>query len=132
LGKDRDKWRWGKLHQATFVSNPLGASRIKPVEALVNRGPVPVSGSTETVNNQIWYASRGNFGVGLIPSMRMIIDLGDFDRSLSCNSTGISGHPGSRWYGDQIEPWAKVKYHPMLWSREKVETAAKHKLYLTP
>jgi penicillin amidase len=132
LGKDRDQWKWGKLHQATFVSNPLGASRIKPLEALVNQGPIPVSGSTETVNNNIWVASRGNFGVGLIPSMRMIIDLADFDRSVRCNSTGVSGHPGSRWYGDQIDSWAKVKYHPMLWSREKVEAAAKHKLYLNP
>ncbi|MBM4309270.1 MAG: penicillin acylase family protein, partial [Deltaproteobacteria bacterium] len=88
--------------------------------------------TTETVNNNIWYASKGNFGVGLIPSMRMIIDLGDFDKSVRVNSTGVSGHPGSQWYGDQIEPWAKVKYHPMLWSREKVEAAAKHKLYLIP
>lgn len=132
LGKDRDKWKWGKLHQATFVSNPLGASRIKPLEALVNRGPVPVSGSTETVNNNIWYAGKGHFGVGLIPSMRMIIDLGDFDKSVKVNSTGVSGHPGSRWYGNQIESWAKIKYDPMLWSREKVESAAKHKLYLNP
>jgi penicillin amidase len=132
LGKDREKWKWGKLHQATFVSNPLGASRIKPLEVIVNQGPVPVSGSTETVNNNIWYASRGNFSVGLIPSMRMIIDLGDFNKSVRCNSTGVSGHPGSQWYGDQIDSWAKVKYYPMLWSREKVEAAAKYKLYLNP
>lgn len=131
-GKDRDKWNWGKLHTATFVSNPLGASRVKPLEALVNRGPVPTSGSTETVNNNIWYASKGNFGVGLIPSMRMIVDLGDFDQSVKINSTGVSGHPGSKWYENQMLPWAKVEYQPMLWSREKVEAASQYKLYLNP
>jgi penicillin amidase len=132
LGKDRSKWKWSKLHKATFVSNPLGVSRIKPLEALVNKGPVPTAGSTECINNNIWYASKGNFSVGLIPSMRMIVDLGDFDKSVTVNSTGVSGHPGSKWYGDQIIPWAKINYHPMLWNREKVEAAAKHKLYLNP
>jgi penicillin G amidase len=132
LGEDRGKWRWGQLHQATFVSNPLGASGIKPLEALVNQGPVPVSGCTECVNNNIWYAGKGNFDVGLIPSMRMIIDLGDFDRSVKVNSTGVSGHPGSRWYGDQVAPWAKLEYRPMLWSREKVAAAARHRLFLDP
>jgi penicillin amidase len=28
LGKNRDKWKWGELHTATFVSNPLGQSGI--------------------------------------------------------------------------------------------------------
>lgn len=131
-GEDRAKWKWGKVHQAVFVGNPLGLSGIKPLENMVNRGPQPVSGTTESVNNNVWYAGKGDFRVGLIPSMRMIIDLGDFDKSVKINSTGASGHPQSHWYGDQIEPWAKVKYNPMLWSRGKVEAAARHKLYLKP
>lgn len=132
LGKDHSTWKWGALHQSTFVSNPLGRSGIKPIESLLNQGPVPTSGSTECLNSNIWYASKGNFSVGLIPSMRLIVDLGDFDNSVTVNSTGVSGHPGSQWYGDQVVPWAKVTYHPMLWSRANVETAAKHKLYLNP
>ena len=133
LGKDRNAWRWGSLHTATFVSNPLGASGIKLIESLVNQGPVSTSGSNECLNNTNWYASKGNFRVvGLIPSMRIIVDLGDFDQSVSMNSTGASGHPGSRWYGDQIGPWAKVQYHALPWTRSKVEAAAKHRLYLNP
>jgi penicillin amidase len=62
----------------------------------------------------------------------MIVDLGDFDQSVKINSTGVSGHPGSKWYEDQMVPWAKVEYQPMLWSREKVEAVAKYKLYLNP
>jgi len=81
----------------------------------------------------MWYTSQGNFSVvGIVPSMRMIIDLGDFDKSVTINSTGVSGHPGSQWYGDQIIPWAKVKYHALLWTKDKVEAAAEHKLYLNP
>jgi penicillin amidase len=132
LGKDRSQWKWGVLHKATFVSNPLGASGIGPIESLVNRGPVPTGGSTECVNNNMWYASNGNFSVRLIPSMRMIVDLGDFDKSVAVNSTGNSGHPGSPGYGDQILPWARVQYHPMLWSRQQVEAGASHRLFLNP
>lgn len=132
LGKDRSRWKWGVLHKATFVSNPLGASGIGPIESLVNRGPVPTGGSTECVNNNMWYASNGNFSVRLIPSMRMIVDLGDFDKSVAVNSTGNSGHPGSPGYGNQILPWARVQYHPMLWSRQQVEAGASHRLFLNP
>jgi penicillin G amidase len=132
LGKDRSQWKWGALHRATFVSNPLGASGIGPIESLVNRGPVETGGSTECVNNNMWYAGSGNFSIRLIPSMRMIVDLADFDRSVAVNSTGNSGHPASIGYGDQILPWAKVKYHPMLWSRKQVDADAKHRLFLTP
>ena len=132
LGKDRNQWKWGALHKATFVSNPLGASGIGLIESIVNRGPVPTGGSTECVNNNMWYASNGNFSVRLIPSMRMIVDLGDFDKSVAVNSTGNSGHPGSPGYGDQILPWARVQYHPMHWSRQQVEADAKHRLFLKP
>ncbi len=132
LGKDRNKWKWGALHKATFVSNPLGASGIGPIESLVNQGPVETGGSTECLNNNIWYASKGDFSVGLIPSMRIIVDLNDLTNCVSINSTGSSGHPGSPWYGDQIQLWAIASYRPMLWSRQQVEAGAKYRLYLNP
>ena len=132
LGKDRSKWQWGKLHTATFVSNPLGASGIAPIESVVNKGPVPVGGNSECVNSQIWYASKGNFGIGMIPSMRMIIDLTDPGKSIGMNSTGQSGNPGNPWYGNMIVPWSKVQYHAMPWTRQQVDAGAAHKLNLNP
>jgi len=132
LGKGRDRWRWGELHRATFVSTPLGASQIGLLERIVNRGPVPVGGSGECVNSNAWDASTGDFSVDSIPSMRMIVDMGDFGANLSVNSTGQSGHPKSPFYDDMIDSWRKMEYRPMLWSRESVEKAARHTLFLTP
>jgi penicillin amidase len=80
----------------------------------------------------MWYASTGNFNIRLIPSMRMIVDLANLDNSVSINSSGQSGHPGNPWYSDQAVPWSKVKYHPMLWSRQQVDAGAAHKLVLGP
>jgi penicillin G amidase len=131
-GKDRNAWKWGTLHRAIFISNPLGASGIPAIESLVNQGPVPSGGNTECVNSMMWFASTGNFNIRSIPSMRMIVDLENLDKSVSINSTGQSGHPGNPWYGDQAVPWTKTKYHTMLWTRQQVDSDAAHKLTLTP
>jgi len=132
LGKNRDNWRWGDLHTATFVSTPLGLSGIGLVENIVNRGPVAVSGSTETINNTVWVVPLHNFSVAWLTSMRMIIDLSDFTQSIAVHTTGQSGHPYSEHYDDMIEPWRKVEYHTMLWTRAQVEGAASNRLILSP
>ena len=132
LGKDRSQWKWGKLHTATFVSNPLGASGIGPIESLVNWGPVSIEGNTETVNATYWNTGTGKFATTTIATMRIIVDMGDLSNSVSMNSTGQSGHPGNPWYGNMIVPWCKVQYHPMLWTRQQVDSDAAHKLDLNP
>jgi penicillin amidase len=132
LGKDRDTWRWGDLHKAVFVSNPLGQSGIGLIENMVNRGPFATGGSTTTVNNTVWYTDSGDFSVKWVPSMRMIVDLGDFTKSVTIHTTGQSGHPYSKHYDDMIESWRNIKYHPMLWTREQVDKAAVDRLILKP
>jgi penicillin amidase len=131
LGEDRDQWRWGTLHTTTFVSNPLGESGIGPVEAIVNRGPVAVSGTGDAVNAMGWSAS-GDFTSGAGPSERAVYDLSDWGNSRSMHPTGQSGHPISEHYDDMIEPWRHIEYHVMLWSREQVEEVAVSTLILTP
>jgi len=132
LGPDRSLWKWGTLHTATFASNPLGASGIAPIESLVNRGPYPAGGSTDAVNACRWTVDKGNFRINSIPSMRMIIDWNDLEKSVSMNATGQSGNPASQWYGNMIDSWLNIKYHPMLWTSNQVNGNAAHKLVLTP
>ncbi len=132
LGADRATWKWGSLHTATFVSNPLGQSGIDLIENLVNRGPVMASGGSDIVNATGWGAASGDFAVRSLPSMRMIVTVGDFGSSLSIHTTGQSGHPFSPHYSDMIDPWRLIEYHPMLWSREQVEGRAAARLVLKP
>jgi len=132
LGKNRNNWKWGDLHTATFVSNPLGQSGIGLIENMVNRGPFSTSGSTGTVNNTVWYTDSGDFSVKWVPSMRMIIDLSDFSKSVTVHTTGQSGHPYSQNYDDMIDLWRNVEYCPMSWTREQVDAAAVDKLILEP
>ncbi len=131
LGPDMGRWRWGDLHTATFENQSLGQSGIALIEAIFNRGPVPVDGTIATVNNT-GYSLNEPYGVGIVPSYRQVIDLADFTRSVSMHTTGQSGHPFHRHYDDMIDPWRNIQYHPMLWNRADVEAAAEGTLILEP
>ena len=130
-GDDMDGWTWGRLHTATFRSSPLGESGIGPLESLVNRGPFPADGGSDLVNANSWLFYEPAV-ITSHPSMRMIVDLSDFDASQWVIPTGQSGHPFNPHYDDQIELWLNGQYLPMRFSREAVEAAASDHLVLQP
>ena len=126
-----DEWVWGNLHTITFEDSILGASGVAAIEAIFNRGPFPVDGGRAIVNANSWgsgdpAAVRGN------PSMRMIVDMSDFDASQGIHPTGQSGHPYNPHYDDMMPLWLTGQYHPMPFSRELVEAAAVDHLVLRP
>jgi penicillin amidase len=131
LGRNMNRWRWGDLHTATFENQSLGQSGIGLIEAIFNRGPVPVDGSLATVNNTGYSLSRP-YVVNTVPSYRQVVDLRDFTRSVSMHTTGQSGHPYHRHYGDMIDSWRNIEYHSMLWERADVEAEAEGVLVLEP
>jgi penicillin amidase len=131
LGQDMSAWRWGDLHTATFVNQPLGQSGIAPIEALFNRGPVEVDGALSTVNNT-GYPIGTSYDVSVVPSYRQILDLSDWNNSRSVHTTGQSGHPYHAHYDDMIDMWRNFIYHAMLWSRAEIEASATDHLRLTP
>jgi penicillin amidase len=131
LGGDMASWRWGDLHTATFENQSLGQSGIGLIEAIFNRGPVPVDGAIATVNNT-GYSLNEPYSVTTVPSIRHIIDFEYFEQSLAMHTTGQSGHAYNRHYDDMIDPWRNIEYHPMLWTRGQVEAAAESHLTLVP
>ncbi|MCP4416246.1 MAG: penicillin acylase family protein [Chloroflexi bacterium] len=131
VGDNMNEWTWGSIHTATFVSSPLGESGIGAIESIVNRGPFAADGGGSIVNANSWSWSKPAVVRGH-PSMRMLVDLSDFDVSEWVIPTGESGHPYHPNYDDQIELWLNGDYLPMLWSEEMVlETAVNH-LILQP
>jgi len=131
LGGDMATWQWGELHTATFENQSLGQSGIGLIEAIFNRGPVPVDGAIATVNNT-GYSLNEPYAVTTVPSIRHIIDFEYFEQSLAMHTTGQSGHPYNRHYDDMIDPWRNIEYHAMLWTRGQVEAAAESHLTLVP
>jgi penicillin G amidase len=139
LGRNPERWTWGALHTATFTNETLGRSGIRPVEMLFNRGPFQTSGGTSIVNANSFHLAADDrapganpYAVRALPALRMLIDMGDFDGALAIHTTGQSGHAFHRHYIDMAEPWSRVEYHRMLWSRAEVESQARSLLTLTP
>ncbi len=129
--KDPNNWNWGKLHTITFRNATLGKSGVAPIEALFNRGAFATSGNGETVNANRWRANK-SFEVTDIPSLRMIVDLGNLDNSVAIHTPGQSGHAFHSHYNDMVEPWRKIEYHQMLWESKDVTENTTTTLRLIP
>ncbi|MEH1845213.1 MAG: penicillin acylase family protein [Nostoc sp.] len=129
--KDPKNWNWGKLHTVTFRNATLGKSGVAPIEALFNRGAFATAGNGETVNANRWRANK-SFEVSDIPSLRMIIDLGNLDNSVAIHTPGQSGHAFHRHYNDMVDSWRKIEYHQMLWEQNTVANNTATTLKLIP
>ena len=130
-GKNPDKWSWGGLHTATFRNGTLGESGIAPIEALFNRGPFTLSGGEELVNATGWNAAL-DYSVDWLPSMRMIVDLGNLGNSLSVHTTGQSGHAFHPHYIDMADLWRNIQYYPLMWDEQVITASADAHLQLLP
>ena len=130
-GKNPAGWHWGDLHTVTFRNESFGQSGIGILEWILNRGPFPTGGGTSAVNATSWSAGE-SYEVTALPSMRLIVDLSDFNRSLAIHTTGQSGHAFHPHYIDMAEPWRKIEYFPMLWDRSRIQANAEGTLRLLP
>ena len=131
FGKDPAKWRWGEMHASTFRNSTLGESGVPPIEALFNRGPFPTSGGDSIVNATGWSVKDG-YETNWLPSMRMIVDLGDLNNSVTVHTTGQSGHAYHQHYADMAPLWANIQYYSMLWDEQTVVSNAEGHLVLVP
>ena len=126
-----DGWTWGHLHRLDLQNQTLGTSGVGPVERLLNRGGWEVGGGTGAVDATAWNADQG-YRVTNAPSMRMVVDLADLDRSRWINLTGVSGHAFNSHYTDQTDLWAGGRTLPWPFTRAAVDAAADDVLTLEP
>jgi penicillin amidase len=130
LGKDPTHWQWGRLHRLDLKHAVLGGHTVPaPVRWLVNRGPWDLGGGTSLVDATGWNAHDG-YAVDWVPSMRMVVDLGDLDRSRWVNLTGASGHPMDAHYTDQTDAWAQGRTYPWPFTEQAVRELSDDELTL--
>jgi penicillin amidase len=131
MGGNPDTWRWGRLHTLTLTNQSFGESGIRPIEWLFNRGPYELGGGSSIVNAIGWDVSLG-YEVDWVPSMRMIVDLDDFDASRWVNLTGASGHAFHPHYADQAPLWQGGESLDWPFTISAVADAASESLQLRP
>lgn len=130
-GENQSKWNWGSLHALPLTSDTFGSSGIAPIEWMFNRGPFPTGGGSSVVNATGWILGEG-FSTVTVPSMRMVVDLSDFDASGWNHLTGASGHAFHPNYIDQTAAWQAVQLTPWAYSRGAVDAATTNTLTLVP
>ena len=130
-GDNPAKWNWGALHALPLENATFGTSGIAPIEMLFNRGPYPVGGGGSVVDATGWQIGAG-FETTTVPSMRMVVDLSDFDASKWNHLTGTSGHTFHQNYVDQTESWQRAELTPWAFTDEAVDAASTHTLVLVP
>lgn len=121
--RDVNEWDWGELH-GPKLENPTLSGR------LFERGPVPLAGSGDTAEATTWNPAIG-YMTTAAPMAGITADLARPERSRWIQATGVSGHPFSGHYTDQVELWSRGGSVPWRWSRAARERAAEDVLRLS-
>lgn len=109
-GPDRAAWRWGRMHTRAFPHPFVASFNLPTVERAGGAGTVAADGAT----------------------YREIMDVSNWDRSVTINVPGQSGQPGSPYYSNLLVEWTENRYFPMVYSTKAVDGAAAHRLLLKP
>ncbi|MBT8236732.1 MAG: penicillin acylase family protein [Bacteroidia bacterium] len=128
LGNDMSNWHYGQeKFKHIKLRHPISAAVDSITREKFEVGPHPRGGNGTTVGST---GNNDNQSSGA--SFRVIIDTGDFDSSLFTNSPGQSGDPDSPFYDNLFDTWAKDKFFPLFYSREKVESVKAMVIKLVP
>ncbi len=106
--RNEQEYTWGNF-KATSLQH---LARIKPFSV----GNIQIGGGKSIVN-----ATSSRAGA----SWRMIVALGDDVEAYGVYPGGQSGNPGSPYYGNLIDKWAKGQYYRLLFMKDKEATPEK-------
>jgi penicillin amidase len=121
LGPDPAHWHWGSLHRASF--EPAVAELADPaLRAQLAVGPLQTPGSASTPHAATYRTSDFTLTAGA--SVRMVLDVGNWDASRVINTPGQAGDPFGAHYRDLFPRWAACDYVPFAWTRAAVDQGA--------
>jgi penicillin G amidase len=126
LGTDTSKWQYGQpAYKHVLLRHPLSGAVNQQTRKLLEVGPTPRGGYGYTLN-QTGMGDNQTSGA----SFRIIVDTSDWDRTVGMNNPGQGGYPGHPHYEDLFELWAQDRFHPVFYTRAKVESVTEERLEL--
>jgi penicillin amidase len=96
----------------------------------IDVGPMAKHGSEFTPNQSL--ARATDFRQMNGPSVRLVIDVGNWDNSRAINHPGQSGDPEDPHYRDLAGMWRNGTYFPLAYSRPAVERVTERVIRLVP
>jgi penicillin G amidase len=129
FGDDRRNWRWGRARPLT-LHHPLG--RRKPFDRIYNLGPLPCPGDANTVMQAAVDPLDPLGNPGAVPGLRVVVDVGNWERSRFSLPGGQSGNPLSPHYSDLLPYWISGRGVPIAFSEARSARASRRRLRLLP
>jgi penicillin amidase len=128
FGRDVSAWAYGRdgYHHA-LITHPLSAVVHDTLRARLEVGPLPRGGYGNTLNAT---GNGNNQTAGA--SMRVVVDVADWDTALATNTPGQGGDPAGAWYRNLFKDWSQDRFFPLLYSRPRVEAVAAERVLLIP
>lgn len=130
FGTDTSSWSWGEFRPLRIPHMLGGADG--PLSAMFDLGPFPWGGDITCVNMCGSNPIDVNADPILMPTLRMVVQVGDWDAARFVLSGGQSGNPASPHYDDMFELWRCGGAVRIPWSQEAVASATVDVLRLFP
>ncbi|WP_111669637.1 penicillin acylase family protein [Algoriphagus litoralis] len=130
FGENAKNWKW---KNAVVIAHPHPLGSQKPLDKIFNVRTEAVPANEEAVNKLAFDLNgEGIYRVTSGPAMRIILDFGNVEESVSVLPTGNSGNRFSKHYADQKEIFAKGKYRAQLMNEQDIKEKSKGKLVFIP
>ena len=112
-GPEPAMWQWGKFH-FNLNEHALAPVVDDAMRARINVGPIAKHGSEYTPNQSL--VRTTDFRQMNGPSVRLVVDVGNWDNSRAINHPGQSGDPESPHYRDLAPLWRSGQYFPLAYT----------------
>jgi penicillin amidase len=128
FGDDIGGWRYGdaKFHFVR-IAHPLDNVVSDSLRRLLSPGPAPRGGYANTLNAT---GNADNQTAGA--SVRVVMDLANWDTAIATNTPGQSGDPRSPFYANLFPLWAKGEYVPLPFSAAAIHARSVEIVTLSP
>jgi penicillin amidase len=128
FGDDPASWVYGQEgYKHILLRHPLAGAVSDVWRERLNVGPAERGGNSYTLNQ-----TGGGDNQTSGASFRIIVDTGDWDQTVGMNNPGQGGHPDHPHYEDLFTLWAQDRFHPIFYTRERVEGVTEARVTLRP
>ncbi|WP_291778638.1 penicillin acylase family protein [Cecembia sp.] len=128
LGLNPNNWQYGQEdYKHASIRHPLSLALSEEWREKLDAGPLPRGGYSFTPAANA-YGDNNTSGA----SFRIVVDTGDWERTMGINTPGQSGDPESPFYKHLFELWANDRFFTVPFGKDKVEKMGVGRLILVP